>query len=251
MKNKSLLIFISSVIIIFVGIFTSDQLGYWSTQSSGDFLSKDEEGNIMAIPDELRGSTTFEEIENAFGIPANRLAAAYNFDSDEPGLIKVMYVSDAFAYLGEDVEMGTGSVRLFIYIYNGLDTSDLEEIENIPSTAVEVLKEDGKWTNESELLMANYIIDIDKEPLKNETISDLMEEDHEKESDDAAVGTLEINGKTTINDMINAGLTLEAIETEMDVEIGNINLSFKDICEQNGLDFSSMKSNILLLLEEN
>jgi hypothetical protein len=250
MINKSLLIFISSLIIIFLGIFLADQLGYWSTESSGDFLRGDSEEESMTSPDELRGSSTFGEIESAFDVPAERLAKAYNFDTNEAALIKVMYVSDAFAYLGEDVEMGTGSVKMFIYLYNGLDTSNLEEIENLPSTAVDVLKEDGKWTNESQALMSEYVVTIEKDSFGDEAIADIMDEDVHEEEDEDFSGSLEINGKTTINDIINAGLSLEEIEEELQLEIANVNLGFRDICEQNGLDFSIEKDKILTLVNQ-
>lgn len=251
MQNKSLLIFISSVVVLFLGVFISDQLGYWSTQSSGDFLSGDKDTVTMEFPDELRGSTTFGEIESAFNIPASLLAKAYNFDSREPSLIKVMYVSDAFAYLGEDVEMGTGSVKMFIYLYKGLDTSHLEEIENLPSTAVDVLKEEGKWTDVSETLMTDHIILIDEGLFLDATISDIMEEDSHETSAEVLAGTLEINGNTTINDIIIAGLSLETIEATLGVEVANVNLGFRDICEENDLEFSTKKNELMLLFGEN
>lgn len=248
MKNKSLIVFMSSILIIFLGIFIADQLGFWNTKTSGDLFSSSQEDN-MVYPDELRGSSTFQEIEDSFSIPAEHIALAYNFDTLEPGLLQVMMVSEAFAYLGDDVEMGTGSVKLFIYLYNGLDVSGLDEIENIPSTAVDILKEYGKWNEESEEIMEGYIIEVLVEPFSDDSISDLMAEEHEETDENAESGLLEINGKTTIQDIIDSGISLSEIEEILGVEVANVNLSFRDICEQNDLDFSIKKDEILSLIE--
>lgn len=253
MKNSSLIIFISSLLIVILGIFIADQIGFWSTSSSGDLLTKEENEVLIGNPEELRGSSTFDEIERAFDIPAETLAQAYHFDTVEPGLLIVSYVSDAFEYLGEEVEIGTGSVRLFIYLYTGMNVSGLDEYENLPSTAVDILKEEGRWTSEIESLLATYVIEIEKEAMGDEGLSTLMEEDHDEafqvNSESGLVILEEINGKTTIQHIIDAGMTLEAIEALMGIEIKNNNLTLRDLCDQNDLDFSLMKNEILEKLQ--
>lgn len=248
MKNKSLIVLLSSLIIIFVGIYLADLLGFWNTTSSSDFTIIDEETQkeVLSI-DEIRGSTSFEELESFFGVPAVQLATAFNFNTNTPELLKAMDVSEAYDYLGEDVEMGTGSVRMFIYMYTGTSMAGLEEIENIPSTAKEVLENEGKWTEELEEMMTGYIVVIDRPPFDTEALS-LAKEDHEDETNPGA--TLEIKGSTTIQNLLDAGISIEDIEAELGTEVKNNNLGFKDLCEQNNISFSDAKQNILLLLEE-
>lgn len=250
MKNKSLIILLTSLVIVFIGIYVSDQLGYWSTTSSALVKEGDDTTDYIISPEELRGSSSFDEIEASFAIPSDLLAKAYNFDTQEPGLLEVKFVSESFEYLGDEVEMGTGSVRMFIYIYNDLDMSSIEEIENLPSTAVEVLKEEGKWSDDVNALMSEYIVDIEVGAFSDDTLEVLMEDDHEEDDLAQISGELEINGKTTIQDIMDSGVSLEDIESILGLEVANVNLGFRDICEQNGLTFNIAKDEILSLSED-
>lgn len=248
MKNSQLIIAIICILVVFLGIFAADQLGLWSTTSSGDSLLKSGDNNeaTLASIEELRGSTTFGEIESNFNVPADLLAKAYNFEVENPSTLQAMDVSEAYAYLGEDVEMGTGSVRMFLYMFTGASLEALEEYENIPNTAVEVLKAEGLWTAELEAEVGGYVIAIDRGPITGDELYALTGEEHEEESE----GALEVNGNTTIQNMLDAGLTIEQIEAELGLTVENNNMKFKDLCNEAGVEFTAAKNNLLALLAE-
>ncbi|AHM57746.1 hypothetical protein EAL2_808p02410 (plasmid) [Peptoclostridium acidaminophilum DSM 3953] len=157
MKSRTL--FIAIILITFGGILAADELGFWKTQSS-KVPTVIEEGVSEGLPnpEDIKGSYTFLDIEKAFGIESATLARAFNFETDNPDIIKAMDVKTKYSYLGDDVELGTGSVKMFVSIYTGVSYTS---IENLPSTAVTVLKEHGKWNDILEKELSNYIIDVD------------------------------------------------------------------------------------------
>jgi hypothetical protein len=235
---KSKIVFIVVLFVTFGGIFVADLLGYWQTTSTKQ-PSLIKEGALAGLsdPEDIRGSYSFGDIEDAFNIKAADLAKAFNIKTDQPELVKAKDIEAAYAYLGEDVEIGTGAVKMFVSIYNGIP---LGEIESLPSTAVAVLKEHGKWTPELEAQLAEHIIDVANGAPSAEPIMPLP-----SESEHETTGVLtEVSGKTTASDVISAGLTLAEIEEIMGIKIPNPNLTIRDLCDKNDLSFSTVKADI-------
>ena len=121
-------------------------------------------------------------------------------------------------------------------------------MEYLPSTAVEVLKEEGKWSDELEALTMDYIIDVGNKLSEIETLTD------NEVNEDSVIDTehdeiIEVKGKTTFADVIDWGVEKEMIEDIIGFEIKNENMLIRDECEANGLNFSEIKSLINELLE--
>ena len=123
MKINTKLLAAVVIIGIFGGISLSSALGYWRTTSSkipatyahGEFAGQYD-------PSDIRGSYSFNDIYNAFGIPVEDLGVAFGVTPPERYVsflckeLETMYPSLA----AEGKEIGTGSVRYFVALYNGL-----------------------------------------------------------------------------------------------------------------------------------
>jgi hypothetical protein len=246
MKISSKIVVLSIVVILFCGIFISDSLGLWKTESS-KIPATINEGEFAGEynPEDIRGSYSFRDIENAFGVRPEVIARAFNLESENPGDIKAKDLETVYDYFQGDMEIGTGSIKLFVSLYTGLPYL---EMEYLPSTAVEVLKEEGKWSDELEALTRDYIIDIEDEPSDMET--SIETEDNE----DSIIDTdqddiMEVKGMTTFADIMSWGIEKEKIEEVLGFEIENENMLVRDECEANGLSFSEVKSSLNDLLE--
>ncbi len=233
------------LLLTFGGIYLADMLGYWQTTSNQDLLLVGEGDEVgLADPEAIRGSTTFLDIEQSFLIPSATLATAFNLPSENPGSLKAMDVSEFYEVLGEEVELGTGSVKLFVALYTDVPHG---ELENLPSTAVDVLKENGRWSESLEEEISAYIIEVNP-------ISSVEDESDEglvvSEENESSVlpSALEIAGQTTVKDVVDAGVPLETVEDILGIKVDQVNLSIKTIAEQNDLSFGTVKEALQAVL---
>lgn len=245
MKINNKTIVISILVILFCGIFVSSSLGLWKTEST-KIPQKISQGEFEGQydPEDIRGSYSFQDIENAFGVKSEVTARAFNLDAENPGAVKAKDMESVYGYLDGDMEIGTGSIKLFVSMYTGLPYS---EIEFLPSSAVDVLKEEGKWSGEMEQSMADYIIDVGEERSTIESSVDTGENDSGSSDDHDEV--MEVKGMTTFADVIEWGLEKEEIEDSLGFEIENINMNIRDACESEGANFSEVKSKLNDMLE--
>ena len=65
----------------------------------------------------------------------------------------------AYANPEEDVEIGTGSVKVFVAFYTGLPIMPSDD-EYLPQSAVDILKAKAKLTEEQMLLLDSHSVDI-------------------------------------------------------------------------------------------
>lgn len=244
MKISNKTIVVSIVVVLFCGIFIFDSLGLWKTEST-KIPQKISQGEFAGEynPEDIRGSYSFKDIENAFGVKSETIARAFNLDAVNPGGIKAKDLETVYDYFEGDMEIGTGSIKLFISLYTGLPYS---EVDYLPTTAVEVLKEEGKWSDDLENLISNYIVDVGDELSVLE--SSTQTEGNEGNSTDHEE-TMEVKGKTTFADIIGWGVEKERIEEILGFEIGNVNMNIRDACEDNGVSFGEAKSRLNELLE--
>lgn len=239
MKVNSKVVAIATLFFVLGGIFIAKGLGFWQTESSKEpmtFGSGEYEGQPM--PDDIRGSYSFGDVENAFGVEAGIIAEAFNIEVDDPGEVLCKELEGIYADLGDDIEIGTGSVRVLIGLYTGLPYA---EGDYLPDTAVEVLKANGKWKKEMETALDGYVVELGME--SSAVISDVGEHEDEEEVEIA------VKGNTTVADAISFGLTVEEIEDVLGVEVKNENMLLRDICVQNGIVFSEVKEKLNAMLE--
>jgi hypothetical protein len=246
MRIRSFGILIAILIIVFGGIYSFKGLGLWQTESTKEpqkFESGLFEGQPM--PDDIRGSYSFGDIEAAYGVQAATLAKAFNMDSNQPKDIKAKDLESVYDELEEGVEIGTGSVKLFVSLYTGLP---YEGDDYILDTAVTILKADGKWSDLLEAELSGRILTL-REAQKSEVISSSAEAEDSATDESDHEEEIGIKGKTTVNDAIAYGISKEVIEEILGIEVENDNMLIRDLCEQNEISFSVVKEQLNTLLE--
>lgn len=247
MKLKNQWLVIAIFVIVFGGVFVFDSLGMWKTESSKE-VSKISEGQFAGEgnPEDIRGSYSFNDIDDNFDIEPAILAKAFNIQSDDPGSIKAKDLETLYTDLGDDMEIGTGAVKQFVASFKGLP---YEGEDYILSSTIAVLKEHDKWSDELESQFSELIIEVDEMNPKSveydQSIDSNAQNSEESADHEEVIG---IKGKTTVSDAISYGITMEQIEEVLGVEVTNENMLIRDICEQNGLSFSSVKDKLSSLL---
>ncbi len=229
--------------LLFTGIFTAKAAGVWITESTKEIVVIDE-GVFAgeADPEGIRGSYSFGDIETMYGVPAVILAEAFYVDTNNPEQILCKDLEALYENNEENLELGTGAVRQFVAIYKGM-TYDGDD--GFPSTAIEVLAKEGKWNETLAKTLEGRIVEIGirTDILTTEPASSELIKDDEHDS----IENVELNlvkGSTTAAELIDIGMSLEALEGILGVTLPNTNMTVKDICQQNGLSFSEMKSRI-------
>lgn len=216
---------IITVLVIVGGIMLSMVLGLWRTSSSKQpTLLK--EGDYVGAPDpaDIRGSYTFDDVAKAFPVPLTILLDAFGV---EEGTMRLGSLEEIWAgSIPEGTEVGTDSIRLFVSIYTGIPFT-AEEGTLLPTSAVRVLEREGKSADPrfSQIKEAAIELTVD-------------------ESVVVPTPALEITGKTTVQEVLDAGYTLSLIESILGT-VENKRESIKEIAESQGLSFSEVKLKIL------
>jgi len=145
-KPLSLTIVPMAVIIVSVfviGIAGANLLGVWKTTNTKEPV-KIKTGEFAGLPNpaDIRGSYTWADVGKAFNIDVQHLLTA--FGATDPAVkvntLEAIYPKES---LPAGLEIGTGSVRLFVSLYTGiLFTADEGTV--LPISAITVLKEFGK-----------------------------------------------------------------------------------------------------------
>lgn len=213
-----------------------------STKEPSKFTSGDFEGKPN--PEDIRGSYSFSDIENAFGVEASLIAAAFGIQTEDPGSVKAKDIEEIYDGVGEEIEIGTGSVKKFVSLFTGLP---YEGDDFLPQTAVEILKAEGKWDKkmeealngyflEGDLIIGEIVLDMNE---KEETSLDLGNESSIEHTEEIG-----IKGKSTVADAVSYGIPLEDIEAVLGFQVQNENMLIRDLCEQNGLSFGTIKEQL-------
>lgn len=232
MKLKSRYIPFFIIVILFGGVNVSKGLGIWQTESSkipqvissGTYAGEFDPGDI-------RGSYTFNDIYNSFGITPETLVEAFNIVTDNPQGFQVKELEDIYSDL--EVEVGTDSVRRFTALYTGLP---YESDEILPQQAIELLYTNNKITDSEKTgLLQNTIV----LPSITEPPSELAEESEPL-----------INGKTTVKDILSYGIAIDQFEELTGLKIDNQNSVLRDLCQEQEISFSTVKNTLNDLLAE-
>lgn len=242
MKIKSKILAVIVVVVFFGGIALSAAFNLWETEStrtpskikSGEFSGKND-------PSDIRGSYSFGDIEKAFNIPVDLLAKAFGVSYvEDPAGLKAKNIEELYRELeAEDKEIGTDAVKLFVSLYTGLPHTP-EETTILPNPAVSILKQLGTLTEEQLGYLEEIKIDISQ---FKEKITPDEAETHEENEDRT------IKGKTIFNDLLEWGLSKEDIEAALGMEMGAPPLSIRDFCNENEIEFSSVKAKLQSKIE--
>jgi len=163
MKLKPQTTILLSIFFILAGIAITWATGLWQTES--DKLPRKLESDVVKTeaqqtqydPADIRGSYTFGEISNLFGIPLTDLATAFMMKEDEAASFQVKSLEKQFPDVEE--EIGTSSVRMFTAYYLGLAYTPSEE-SYLPDTAAVILNKMGSMTTEQAAYLGSHTVSI-------------------------------------------------------------------------------------------
>jgi hypothetical protein len=257
---------------IFGGIAFSSWMGWWQTESSKEpvrFESGDAAGAYN--PADIRGSYSFGDVSALFNIPLEDLGTAFMLADENVADVDLKELEERYADLAAaGMEIGTGSVRLFVAFYTGLPFETSEEYLLAP--AMEVLKEQGNLSEERLAYLQNHVVRMNQvvEPLDSTNTLDSEGEPSSTTEGGEAAATehipqpqnpanseeehdpdeVLIKGKTTFREVLDWGLTQEEIETVLGQAMPNPLVTVKDFCFEQGLEFGTIKTELQTMLDE-
>ncbi|MDC7218295.1 MAG: hypothetical protein PQJ59_00035 [Spirochaetales bacterium] len=228
-----------------IGIVGTMASGYWKTESSKD-PAKYNTGQFAgeSNPADIRGSYSFGNVEEVFGIPAETTAKAFGMsDSDYPAALQAKLFEEVYGFIG-DWEIGTDSLRLFVARYKGLPYEP-EETTGLPQPAWNILKKEGALTEAELAELEGRLVSLDGiEVNLEEAIA--AEEEHEE----TVVTDTTIKGKTTFGDLYTWGLTEAQVSEALGgVEPGPRTMPVRDYCGEIDLEFSVLKEALQPILD--
>lgn len=232
MKASKNIIAVILVIMFFGGIGLSKALNLWSTESSkvpAVFNSGEFSGKYN--PADIRGSYSFNDIEKSFNIPVVVMAKAFGIENKNPADFQCKDLETKYSNL--ENEIGTGSVRLFVALYTGLPYSLEGEDTYLPDTAVSILKENAKLTQEQLKYLETHSVKIQE----NSTASSETKSEEEKKA-------ITVNGQTTFKELLDSGIERSAIEDIIGGKIPQTGMTVRDYCLDKGVEFSTVKSKL-------
>lgn len=148
MNKKPLSITIVPMAIFVVGIFIvgiagANFLGLWKTTNTKEPVKiKTGEFAGMPNPADIRGSYSWADVGKAFNIDVQHLLTAFGAtnSAEKVNTLESIYTKES---LPAGLEIGTGSVRLFVSLYTGIPFT-ADEGTVLPISAIAVLKAYGK-----------------------------------------------------------------------------------------------------------
>ena len=237
MKKTRLILAISAVVLIFGGILISDALGFWKTTGSKE-PRKFESGNFEGEYDpwDIRGSYTFGNVEDAFNIDSALLAKAFGVKDDNPYDFQIKNLESMYEDAGFPVEIGTGSVRYFTALYNGLP---LEDSEGLTRQAVNILYENNKIDETTYNQLLTTAIDLSGTYEKTDAEKEAASEADPEEHDSAT----SVTGSTTIGQALDMGIP-EDVLAEYTGTTKDRSALVKDLVKAMGLSFGEVRTTL-------
>ena len=219
------------LVILFGGILFSSGMDWWQTESTKETATFSE-GEFAGLPNpaDIRGSYTFGDVENNFGVPAATLAKAIGTPPEsDASAFKIKDLETLYA--DQEFEIGTASVRLFVALYTGLPY-DLTEDIYLPKRAVEMLKSQATLTIDQISYLDTHTVILDGMPASAPQAEEHIEADSTERI---------IKGKTIFKDLLDWGVSQESIENILGGPMPNPLTNVKTHCDANGLYFGDIK----------
>ncbi len=230
------------LIVIFGGIAGTMVFNLWKTEGGGG--GQGNGGNRVPVtfkvgefageynPADIRGSYSFENISKLWEIPLAELGTAFGLeDIEDLAGFKCKDLEAAYANLEEDVEIDTGSAKVFVALYTGLPYT-LSGDEYLPQSAVELLKAKTNLTEDQVEFLDTHGVDIGGLRIVEPNIT----EEHEESAERI------IKGKTTFEEVLDWGIPEEEIEAIIGEELPATGMTIRDFAIQKGLDFGHIKA---------
>jgi len=252
MKIKNWHMGLIVLIVIFGGIAATMAFNLWNTEGGqGNGNGQGTGRSLVPVtfkvgefageynPADIRGSYSFGHISELWEIPLAELRTAFGLEAIENlADFKCGNLHEAYANLEEDVEIGTGSVKMFVALYTSLPYT-LSGDDYLPQSAVELLKAKANLTEDQVAFLDTHSVDISGlrivEPSTVTGESTPIEE-HETSTE------MVIKGSTTFGDLLNWGLSEEEIEAVIGRELPTTGMTIRDFADQEGLAFGHIKA---------
>lgn len=234
-----------------VFISGSKAIGYWSTSASkvprtieaGEYAG-------TADPGDIRGSYSFSDTEAAFGVPVDVLAEAFGIPEDiDPRAFQNKALEDLYPL--EDMEIGNGSVKLFVSLYTGIPYDYESAGDLLPDTAVRILVKEGKLSDSAQAYLETHTLSMEDVRSAAEITSEsgaVPPKTRNDEADDSSETPL-VKGKTIFQEVLDWGVSQDDIEAVLGQPMGHPLKEIRGFCQENGLEFQSVKSELQTLVD--
>ncbi|MBE0670289.1 MAG: hypothetical protein IH588_06860 [Anaerolineales bacterium] len=220
------------LVLMFGGISFSSVMGWWQTETTKEPATFTEgEFAGMANPADIRGSYTFGDITNSFGIDSQILAQAFGIVTEDPATFAVKELETI--YLDSGFEVGTASVRLFVAYYNGLPFDTTGQEIYLPRSATDILFTRNNLSREQIAYLEMFTVNL------SEASAPVVEEPATEVH--AETEAYVIKGKTIFGELITWGVSQETIEGIIGAPMPDPAMKIKDYATANGLDFETIK----------
>ena len=237
-------LFFSIFLILFGGIFASKALGIWTVEAKAKLIKYDALDAYK--PDDIRGSFSFEDVSTYYDVPVEALLKAFKYPLDtDPSTVSGKDFEERFAaYHTETLELGNGSIKQFVAIYQDLPYT-LDETALFPAEALEVLSNHRSLDTETLNYLNAHIVEVDLSKVYDPSESEMIEESTAITDEEPI-----IKGATTFTQLIDMGIDQSAIEKIIGAPIEQKNQVIRDYCVANDLSFSEIKIELEALFNQ-
>ncbi|HSP46997.1 MAG TPA: hypothetical protein VLN47_02850 [Clostridiaceae bacterium] len=245
MRIKTTLLAFILITVIFTGIATTMALDIWTTTSDKIPVTyKDGEHAGEYNPEDIRGSYSFDDVSRLFEVDIAVLLDAFAIDPETEGT-EILNKDLETLYEDLEVEIGNGSVQLFVAMYKNLPLEP--EDTYLLSRAVEIIMEENKALTQAQkayLETHQVAVEGTRTLASGSGTEPVPAEPEVKEEEENLV-----NGSTTFQKILDAGITREQISEILGKPMPLPNQTVKDFCLAEGLSFSSIKEQLNELAE--
>lgn len=231
---------ITIIVVIFTGISATIAAGVWTTESDkipATYKTGEFKGEYN--PEDIRGSYTFKEISDLFGIDQDVLYKAFGLENLNNEELKSKDLEGLYAEA--ENEIGNGSVQVFVALYKNLPI--VLEDTYLPEKAVEIIMENNKNLTEEQILYLKQHTVILPE-MSGNTLNEEDMEQAEEIKDETNEEENFVKGTTTFKQVLDAGITKQQIEEIIGREMPSSNMAIKDFCLEEGVSFSEVKTKL-------
>lgn len=226
LKTTALALLIPAIFVL--GIQGAKTAGLWVTEDSKE-PARYADASIDAYdPQSISGATTLAEICAYFEIPEAILTQAFALDPEvDLTTFKTKDLSTYYAPM--DIEVGNEAVQSFVALYLNLPYELIDVY--LPLQAYEVLKANHvSLTPEQIAYLESHTVQVRKS--EGTTVTTESEE------------TSPISGPTTIQQVLDLGMTLAEFEQIVGFPVDFTNRTVKDFCIEKGLSFGDIKTQL-------
>ncbi len=230
MKIKTIIIGLAIALVGVAAIYYLETDEEEHGDNEGISLSlSDDEGINAEDAYSISGNTSILEVSEVFNIDEAILKEAFCLgDEVDISNFETRDLEHYYLNLDESVEVGNEAMQGFVALYNGLDF-ELEDIY-LTTEGIALLNEHGKLSTEQQGYFESHAVEITEVSLAD------VETDSESDGN--------YSGNTTLQDVINSGITLEEIEMITGIEISEKNILLRDYAEDNGLSYGGLKEDL-------